>query len=124
MKMSKKHVTKLEKLTSRIHSPRGQPGSIMVKDLPDGSNQDWALDCTSQLISLHLIFGLVQTVTIIADPYVEESHRKSICLLRDSFLPEQLPEASFELTHPVPPRTIQARTRTTLEQGRSISHFR
>ena len=47
---------------------------------------------------------------------------------RDSFLPEQLPEASFELkpTRPVPSRTIQTRTQTALEQGipqRRFSHF-
>ena len=47
---------------------------------------------------------------------------------RDSFLPEQLPEASFELelTAPVPHRTIQTRTQTALGQGiprRRSSHF-
>ena len=48
---------------------------------------------------------------------------------RDSFLPEQLPEASFELepTRPIPPRIIQTRTQTALEQGiprRRFSQFR
>ena len=47
---------------------------------------------------------------------------------RDSFVPEQLPKASFELkpTRPVPSRTIQTRTQTALEQGiprRRFSHF-
>ena len=47
---------------------------------------------------------------------------------RDSFLSEQLPEASLELepTRPVPPRIIQTRTRTALEQGiprRRFSQF-
>ena len=47
---------------------------------------------------------------------------------RDSFLPEELPEASFEAepTRPVPPRTIQTRTQTALEQGIPrwrFSHF-
>ena len=47
---------------------------------------------------------------------------------RDSFLPEQLPEASFEMepTRPVPPRTIQTRTQTALGQGvprRRFSQF-
>ena len=47
---------------------------------------------------------------------------------RDSFLPELLSEASFEMepTRPVPPRTIQTRTQTALEQGvprRRFSQF-
>ena len=47
---------------------------------------------------------------------------------RDSFLPEQLPEASFEMepTAPVPPSTIQTRAQSALERGiprRPFSHF-
>ena len=73
----------------------------------------------------HQLFGQDQNVAIVADPYVEESNEE---ISRDSFLPEQLPEASFELepTRPVPPRTIQTRTQTALEQGiprRRFSHF-
>ena len=77
----------------------------------------------------HQSFGLDQNVAIIADPYVEESNEGITSdISRDSFLPEQLPEASFELepTRPVPPRTIQTRTQTALEQGiprRRFSHF-
>ena len=74
-------------------------------------------------------FGLDQNVAIIADPFVEENNEEITSdISRDSFLPEQLPEASFELdsTQPVPPRTIQARTQLAFEQGKShrnFSHF-
>ena len=54
----------------------------------------------------HQPFGLDQNV---ADPYVEESNEEITSdISRDSFQPEQLPEASFELepTGSVPPRTI------------------
>ena len=77
----------------------------------------------------HQPFGLDQNVAIIADPYVEESNEEITSdISRDSFLPEQLPEASFEMepTGSVPPRTIQTRTQTALEQGiprRRFSHF-
>ena len=77
----------------------------------------------------HQPFGLDQNVAIIADPYVEESNEEITSdVSRDSFLPEQLPEASFEMepTGSVPPRTIQTRTQTALEQGiprRRFSHF-
>ena len=66
----------------------------------------------------HQHFGLDQNVANIADPYVEESNEEIISdISRDSFLPEQLPEASFEMepTAPVPPRTIQTRTQSALE---------
>ena len=68
----------------------------------------------------HQPFGLDQNVDIIAEPYVEESHEEIASdISQDSFLPEQLPEASFELepSRPVSPRTIQTRTQTALEQG-------
>ena len=77
----------------------------------------------------HKPFGLDQNVAIIADPYVEESHEE---IASDnsqvSSVPEQLPDASFELepTRPVPPRTIQTRTQTALGRGtprRRFSHF-
>ena len=43
-------------------------------------------------------FGLDQNVAILADPYVEESNEEITSdISRDSFLPEQLPEALFEL---------------------------
>ena len=77
----------------------------------------------------HQPFGLDQKVAIIADPYVEESNEEiSSDISRDSILPEQLPEASFEMepTAPVPPRTIQTRTQSALERGipcRQFSHF-
>ena len=77
----------------------------------------------------HQPFGLDQNVAIIADTYVEESNEEITSdVSRDSFLPEQLPEASFEMepTGSVPPRTIQTRTQTALEQGiprRRFSHF-
>ena len=77
----------------------------------------------------HQPFGLDQNVAIIADPYVEECNEEITSdISRDSFLPEQLPEASFEMepTAPVPPRTIQTRTQSALEQGiprRRFSHF-
>ena len=77
----------------------------------------------------HQPIGLDQSVAIIADPYIEESNEEMASdISQDSFLPEQLPEASFELepTEPVPPRTIQTRTQTALEQGisrRRFSHF-
>ena len=77
----------------------------------------------------HQPFGLDQNVAIIADPYVEESNEEITSdISRDSFLSEQLPEASFEMepTAPVPPRTIQTRTQSALEQGiprRRFSHF-
>ena len=77
----------------------------------------------------HQPFGLDQNVAIIADPYVEESNEEITSdISRDSFLPEQLPEASFEMepTAPVPPRTIQTRTQSALERGiprRRFSHF-
>ena len=82
--------------------------------------RDWAA---------HQPFGLDQNVAIIADPYVEESNEEITSdISRDSFLPEQLPEALFEMepTAPVPPRTIQTRTQSALEQGiprRRFSHF-
>ena len=65
----------------------------------------------------------------IADPYVEDSNEEiTSANSRDSFLPEQLPEASFEMeaTMSVPPRTIQTPTQTALEQTiarRRFSHF-
>ena len=65
-------------------------------------------------------FELDQNVTIIADPYVEDTNEEITSdISRDSFLPEQLPEASFEMepTRPIPPRTIQTRTQTALGQG-------
>ena len=69
----------------------------------------------------HQLFGLDQNVAIIADPFVEDNNEEMITsdISRDSFLPEQLPEASFEMepTAPVPHRTIQTRTQTALEQG-------
>ena len=77
----------------------------------------------------HQPCGLDQNVAIIADPYVEENNEEITSdVSRDSFLPEQLPEASFEMepTGSVPPRTIQTRTQTALEQGiprRRFSHF-
>ena len=77
----------------------------------------------------HQPFGLDQNVAIVADPYVEESNEEITSdISRDSFLPEQLPEASFEMepTAPVPPRTIQTRTQSALERGiprRRFSHF-
>ena len=77
----------------------------------------------------HQPFGLDQNVAIVADPYVEESNEEIASdISRDSFLPEQLPEASFEMepTAPVPPRTIQTRTQSALERGiprRRFSHF-
>ena len=43
-------------------------------------------------------FGLDQNVAIIADPYVEDTNEEITSdISRDSFLPEQLPEASFEM---------------------------
>ena len=80
-------------------------------------------------LAAHQPFGPDQNVAIIADPYVEESNEEIASdMSRDSFLPEQLPEASFEIepTGPVPSRTIQTRTQTALEQGtprRRFSHF-
>ena len=77
----------------------------------------------------HQTFGLDQNVAIIADPYVEESDEEITSeKSRDSFLQEQLPEASVEMepTAPVPSRTIQIRTQTALELGvlrRLFSHF-
>ena len=77
----------------------------------------------------HEPFGTDQNVAIVADPYVEESHDEIASdISRDSFLPEQLAEATFELepTRAVPPRTIQTRRQTALEQGiprRQFSHF-
>ena len=80
----------------------------------------------------HQPFGLDENVAIIADPYVEESHEEITSdISQDSSLPEQLPEASYELeiTRPVPPRTIQTRTQTDLEReipgrtGQRFSHF-
>ena len=68
----------------------------------------------------HQPFGLDQNVAIIADPYVEESNEEITSdVSRETFLPEQLPEASFEMepTASVPPRTIQTRTQAALEQG-------
>ena len=53
----------------------------------------------------HQPFGPDQNVAIIANPYVEEYNEEITSdISRDSFLPEQLPEASFELepTRPVP----------------------
>ena len=67
----------------------------------------------------HQPFGPDQNVAIIADPNVERSHEEIASdISRGSFLTELLPEASFELesTRAVPPRTIQTRTQTTLEQ--------
>ena len=74
-------------------------------------------------------FGLDQNVAIIVDPYVEDTNEEITSdISRDFFLPEQLPEASFEMepTRPVPPRTIQTRTQTALRQGvprRRFSQF-
>ena len=73
---------------------------------------------------------LNQNVAIIADRDVEESHEEIASdISRVSFIPEQLPEASFELepTRQVPPRTIHTRTQTALGRGiprRRFSHFR
>ena len=53
----------------------------------------------------HQPFGLDQNVAIIADRYVEESQEEITSdFSQDSFQPEKLPEASFELepTRPVP----------------------
>ena len=60
----------------------------------------------------HQPFGPDQNVTIIADPYAEESNE----------------EITFEMepTAPVPPRKIQTRTQSALQQGiprRRFSHF-
>ena len=77
----------------------------------------------------HQPFGPDQNVAIIADPYAEESNEEITSdISRDSFLPEQLPEASFEMepTAPIPPRTIQTRTQPALHQEiprRRFSHF-
>ena len=77
----------------------------------------------------HQLFGLDQNAAIIADPYAEESNEEITSdISRDSFLPEQLPEALFEMepTVPIPPRTIQTRTQSALHQGiprRQFSHF-
>ena len=68
----------------------------------------------------HQPFGPDQNITIVADPYVEESNEEIASdISRDSFVPEQLPESSLKLepTMPVPPRIIQTRTQTALEQG-------
>ena len=79
--------------------------------------------------SAHQPFGLGQIVAIIADPYVVESNEEIASdISRDSFLPEQLPEASFEMksTATVPPRTIQTRTQSASERGisrRRFNHF-
>ena len=60
---------------------------------------------------------------------MEESNEEIASdISRDSFLPEQLPEASFELepTRPIPPCFIQMPTQTALEQGiprRRFSQF-
>ena len=77
----------------------------------------------------HQPFRPDPNIAIIADPYVEDTNEEITSdVSRDSFLPEQLPEASFELepTRPVPPRTIQTRTQTALERGiprRRFSQF-
>ena len=68
----------------------------------------------------HQPFELDQNVVIIADPHVRDSNEEIASgISRDSYLLEQLPEATFEAepTRPVPPRMIQTRTQTTLEQG-------
>ena len=52
----------------------------------------------------HQLFGLDQNVAIIADLYVEENSKEITSdRSRESFLPEQLPEASFELELTQPP---------------------
>ena len=67
----------------------------------------------------HQPFGLDQNVAIIADPYVEESNEEITSdVSRDSFLPEQLPEVSFEMeptgsVHPAPFRLVRKRARNT-----------
>ena len=77
----------------------------------------------------HQPFLLDQIVAIIENPYVDNNEEITSDISRDSFLPEQLPEASFEMrpTAPVPPRTIQTRTQAALEQEgiqrRRLSHF-
>ena len=74
----------------------------------------------------HQPFGPDQNVAIIADPYAEESNEEITSdISRDSFLPEQLPEASFEMkpTAPVPPRTVQTRTQSALQPGIPRSRF-
>ena len=78
----------------------------------------------------HQPFGLDQNVAIMADPYVEDSNEEiaQSDISRDSILPEQLPEASFEAepTRSVPTRSTQTRTQTALEQGiprRRFSQF-
>ena len=77
----------------------------------------------------HQSFGPDQNVAIIADPYAEESNEEITSdISRDSFLPEQLPEASYEMepTAPIPPFTIQTRTQSASQQGisrRRFSHF-
>ena len=71
----------------------------------------------------HQSFGPDQNVAIIADPYAEESNEEITSdISRDSFFPEQLPEASFEMkpTATIPPRTIQTRTQSAC---RRFSHF-
>ena len=66
----------------------------------------------------HQPFGPDQNVAIIADPYAEESNEEITSDIPcDSFLPEQLPEASFgmEPTAPIPPLTLQTRTQSALQ---------
>ena len=68
----------------------------------------------------HQSFGLDQNIAITADRYVEEKHEEFAShISTDSFLPEQLSEASFELkqAQPVQQRIIQTRTQTDLEEG-------
>ena len=70
-----------------------------------------------------------QNVAINAASYAEQSHEEITSdISRDSFMPEQLPEASIEIeqTRPVSPRRIQTRTQTALDQRlprRRFSHF-
>ena len=60
---------------------------------------------------------------------MEESNEEIASdISRDSFLPEELPQTSLEMepTRPVPPRIIQTRTQTAIEQGiprRRFSQF-
>ena len=88
-------------------------------------NVNWA----ARYWAAHQPFGLYQNEAIVVDPFVEESNEKITSVIsKDSFLSEQLPEASIEVepTRPIPPHMTQTRTQTALEQGilrRRLSHF-
>ena len=74
----------------------------------------------------HQPFRPNENIAIIADPYVEENQEEITSdISQESYLPEQLDPASPGVPEPSapPPRRIQTRTQTALQEGRPRRRF-